>query len=88
MPMALLALAALQTGFSMYSQQQQIRAANKAQKRATRDSIENRNELLAERAGTTSTLLGGNTASMEAQKNSEQGTILTSTRDNKRSLLG
>lgn len=89
MPAALLALAAIQTGFSIYSQQQQVQAANRATKKSARDEVANRNRIIqegAERRSRANTILGGG-ALASAQGASQQGTILTSTNE-KRSLLG
>lgn len=85
--MALMAIASLaQTGFGIYSQQQQIRAANRATKKSVKEGVRNRNDLLRQRSQMGGTVLGGS-SSDKAAANSEQGTILTGTNQN-RSLLG
>lgn len=90
MPAALIALAAIQTGMSIYQQQQQVRAANRAQRDAQDQAIREQNKLARQqqrRRLEEGTMLGGGVPSMGSRA-SEQGTILTSTTNTNRSLLG
>lgn len=88
-PLTLMAIAtALQVGTSVYGQQQQVKAANEAQKEGAKAEIAGQQRVTMEgfkkRQQMQGTLLGG---SPEARAVSEQGTMLTSAQD-KRSLLG
>lgn len=89
MPAALIALAAIQTGYSIWSQQEQMRAAKKAQRQADDQAIANQNKLVQDEARKRreqGTVLGG-FAGIGADSASQRGTLLTSS-SNKRSLLG
>ena len=89
MPWALIAVAAIQAGFSIYQQQQQRQAAQRAERQAASDMAQNQSNLLLEqqreRRRAQGTVLGG--ANQRSQAMSQQGSILTSTPQN-RSLLG
>ena len=88
MPWALIAIAAMQAGFAVYQQNQQVKAANKAQQQAAEDAVSNQNALVLEqqkkRRQAQGTALGGSPA---AEQIARQGSVLTSTPQT-RSLLG
>jgi hypothetical protein len=87
MPAALIALAAIQTGFSMYSQQQQLQAAKRAERQATDRSIANQNQMVMEGYKRRRENVDALSSSSMAQNASQQGTILTGS-STQRSLLG
>lgn len=89
-PLTLMALATFaQVGFGMFSQQEQAKAARQAQKDSAKRMVSNQNKIAREsfrRRKERSTVLGG--ASASAAEASQQGTILTGTSNQARSLLG